>query len=137
MKFCVECSTILQPNVKSGELQFHCRCGKIYNSEANDTLMYEEHMASGESKEKYQTFIDNSSYDITGMKVDIKCPDCGIPYLTLIYIGNDEMPIYTCTCGKKYSKSELNIESSSESPKLINKSSSIEPTVPNAKLSSE
>ena len=104
MKFCIECSSILIPSVKTGELTFHCKCGKIYTSDANDTLRFEEYMESSESKEKYQTFIDNSAFDPAGYKINKLCDECKMPYLTLIRVGKDEKLMYTCTCGKVYTK---------------------------------
>src|SRR3989304_9788735 len=97
MKFCIECSSILIPSVKTGELTFHCKCGKIYTSDDNDTLRFEEYMESSESKEKYQTFIDNSAFDPVGYKINKLCDECKMPYLTLIRVGKDEQLVYNCT----------------------------------------
>jgi|SRR3989344_3645134 len=107
MKFCEQCSSILTPNTKSGYLMFHCRCGLIYKSEPNDTLRFEEYMESSESKEKYKAFIDNSAFDPAGLKVDKLCKECNMPYLTMIRVGIDEIPMYTCTCGKIYKTEDL------------------------------
>ena len=107
MKFCDECSSILTPNTSTGNLVFRCRCGKLFNSTPEDTLRFEEYMESSESKEKFQTFIDNSAFDPAGMKVNKTCKNCYMPYLTMIYVGNSETPLYTCVCGKKYTNKEL------------------------------
>ena len=90
------------PSTKTGELIFRCKCCKIYNSEPNDTLRFEEYMESSESKEKYQTFINNSAFDPAGYKINKPCESCGVPYLTMIRVGVDEKPMYTCICGKIY-----------------------------------
>ena len=107
MKFCEECSSILLPSTATGTLIFKCKCGKTYDSTPEDSLRYEEYMESSESKEKYKIFIENSPFDPARLLVDRRCYECNAPYLTMIYVGKNETPIYTCTCGKKYTNKEL------------------------------
>ncbi len=107
MKFCDECSGLTTPVTATGELRFHCRCKKVYEGTDEDTLRYESNVGGTESNSKYTTFIKNSSFDPAGTKVGIMCPSCYMPYLTMIYIGKGEVPIYTCTCGNKYRQSDL------------------------------
>ena len=107
MKFCNKCSSILRPVTNTGELNFHCVCEETYPAEPIDTLRFEEYIESSESNEKYKVFIENSSHDLAGLKVDKTCKSCGIPFLTMIYIGVDETPLYTCLCGAKFSNEQL------------------------------
>ena len=107
MKFCIECQLLLTPYTTEGDLVFKCKCGKIYPSDPDDSLRYEEILDVSKSTDKYKIFIDNSAFDPTGNKVLIPCKECNMPYLTLIYIGEQETAMYTCTCGKKYSYNEL------------------------------
>lgn len=107
VKFCKQCGSLLSAVTSSGELIFHCVCGQTYPSTAEDSLRSEEYLEAAESKLKFQTFIDNSPFDPAGKIVNIECRDCFAPFLTLIYIGANETPLYTCRCGQRYTVIDL------------------------------
>ncbi len=97
MKFCKICSSLLSAHT-TGELTFHCICQQVYPSTLEDTLRFEMNLTTKDSIDKYATFIENSAFDLCGNKVEKTCI-CGIPFMTMSYIGEEEIPIYTCTCG--------------------------------------
>lgn len=99
-KFCDQCGSLLMPITATGELQFACRCGKRFQGCGDDSLRLESFV---EGAQKYATFIENSSYDTAGKRIDRPCPNCDTPFMTQIYIGASETILYTCTCGKIYS----------------------------------
>ncbi len=107
VKFCAQCGSLLSAVTTSGELVFHCICGQTYPSSAEDSLRSEEYYEAAESKLKFQTFIDNSPFDPAGNIVATECPHCYAPFLTLIYIGTNETPLYTCRCGQRYTVTDL------------------------------
>lgn len=107
VKFCDECGSLLSPTTTTGELMFNCVCGKMFKSTPEDSLRGEEHLEAAESKQKYEVFIKNSAFDPAGKKIKRMCPVCFAPYLTLIYIGSGETPIYTCTCNQRYTVQDL------------------------------
>jgi DNA-directed RNA polymerase subunit M/transcription elongation factor TFIIS len=107
VKFCDECGSLLTPSTTTGELVFTCICGKMFNSTPEDSLRGEEYLEAAESKQKYDVFIKNSAFDPAGKKIHRMCPGCYAPYLTLIYIGSAETPIYTCTCLQRYTVQDL------------------------------
>jgi DNA-directed RNA polymerase subunit M/transcription elongation factor TFIIS len=107
-RFCVDCGTLLETVVNTGELVFECSCGRRYQAEASDTLLYESFVEVGSAGlEKYKDFIENSAYDKAGNKVGYTCRNCKIPYLTMIYLGTEETVVYTCTCGAIYSLADV------------------------------
>jgi hypothetical protein len=79
----------------------------MYKSVPEDSLRHEEYLEAAESKQKYDVFIRNSSFDPAAKRIRRECPNCRAPYLTLIYIGVGETPIYTCTCGQRYTVQDL------------------------------
>lgn len=107
VKYCDECGSLLTPITSTGELIFHCACGKPFKSVPEDTLRSEEYLEVVELRQKYEVFIKNSAFDPAGKKVAIECTKCFMPYLTLIYIGSSETPLYTCTCGQRYTVSDI------------------------------
>jgi DNA-directed RNA polymerase subunit M/transcription elongation factor TFIIS len=107
-KFCRDCSSLLTAITVTAELKFHCiSCGKRYDSEPEDTLRSEKFIEYSEQNDKFGIFISNSPFDPVSKKVDISCPNCNMPYLTKIYIGDDVQLLYTCTCGGKFTKNDL------------------------------
>jgi DNA-directed RNA polymerase subunit M/transcription elongation factor TFIIS len=109
LNFCTECKNLLQPTTYTGQLKFKCICGKTYDSTPEQTLRAEENLNAAVSNQKYITMIENSPHDLAGQKVAIECKKCYIPFLTLCYISNACVPIYICSCGAKYSASELDL----------------------------
>lgn len=107
VKFCDECGSLLTPITTTGELMFNCVCGKIFKSVPEDSLRAEEYLEATELKQKYEVFIKNSPFDPAGKKISRVCRNCKMPYLTLIYIGSSETPLYTCTCGQRYTVNDL------------------------------
>lgn len=102
LKFCDECSALLKPTTATGELIFHCICKKIFNSTPEDSLRSEEHLETHDSGLKYEVLVSNSPHDTAGKKVLRECTKCGAPYLTMLYIGANETPLYVCSCGETY-----------------------------------
>jgi len=110
VKFCDQCGSILRPVTATGELSFLCVCGKSFGSTPEDSLRSEEYMGPVANKQKYMVFIDNSPYDTAGNRVKRECPACFMPFLTLIFIGEGETPLFTCNCGQKYTVQDLEIQ---------------------------
>jgi DNA-directed RNA polymerase subunit M/transcription elongation factor TFIIS len=99
MNFCGDCSSILKKTTTPNGIVFICRCGKITNGTPEDTLMFEEHLDSGENMWKHEVFIENSAFDLARNIVLRDCPKCGLNYTTMILIGESEHVMFTCTCG--------------------------------------
>jgi len=99
-KFCDECQSLLNINILDGNLKFKCsKCNKIFQASADDTLIYEEYPETASSNDKYIDYIRNSSYDFAGKKIVKDCTNCGLDFMTQIYVGDSSTVMYTCTCG--------------------------------------
>jgi DNA-directed RNA polymerase subunit M/transcription elongation factor TFIIS len=101
MKVCEDCGFHLVHNTANDKLTFICyNCNKTFDSTPDDTLIMRITFGTEKSAiEKYNTLIEQSPHDDAGNKVAIKCDKCGIPYMTLTYIGQRSVAIYSCECG--------------------------------------
>lgn len=107
VKFCNLCGSLLTPSTVSGDLVFHCICKEVLQSEPEDSLRFEEYLETSESNLKYKVFIENSPFDAAGKKVAKECPECKLPFMTMIYIGKTQTVLYTCSCGAKLTNDDL------------------------------
>ena len=104
-KFCDECRSLLMSSTTTGELVWHCiPCRKIFKSTPEDTLRKEEYTGSQSTWQMYSVFIENAPFDTAGKKVKRTCEACGLDFMTSMYIGVDETPLYVCSCGHKTTK---------------------------------
>ena len=103
MKFCKYCGSRMTKtaDTQTGQITYKCICANVEIGAPEDTLMAEEVFLESSSLAIYHDLIENSPYDTAGSKTMKKCPDCGINFLTLIRISDQEIVMYTCTCGFK------------------------------------
>ena len=85
--------------ITSDVVSFKCKCGRIEYGSAEDVRIFGNSSDDGGSK--YSTFISNSSFDPTTIKVKRQCSKCPLDYMTQIQIGPNNDVIYTCKCGNK------------------------------------
>lgn len=98
--FCDECGYQLTEMTSSGKLSFYCyNCYKAYDSKPEDTLLFEISFHTDESKQKYSIMEMNAPFDEAGFKVAKECPECGMPYMTRVYVSEDMLVVYRCECG--------------------------------------
>ena len=107
MQFCDTCGSILSKETPStGNIIFRCRCMKTFPSTADDTLMAEEYTEEAKMELKHEVFIENSPFDPAGQIVLKDCPNCPLDFMTLIIPGENQMSMYTCSCGCRISHEE-------------------------------
>lgn len=100
MKFCEQCSNLLEPKTFTGELVFHCRqCNKDFKSEPEDTLMFS--FSKHKEKDKFNELIRGSTYDPTIKRIDRKCNNCGASHMGMLRLGHDEHIMFVCKCQDK------------------------------------
>jgi DNA-directed RNA polymerase subunit M/transcription elongation factor TFIIS len=105
MRFCPECSTIMDFMPSADGIQFKCVCGYSEPGTAEDTLRAEGFLESSESAARYEVMIDNAPFDQAAFRVYKDCPGCGLNYMAQVNIPGD-MSYYTCDCGKKISHAD-------------------------------
>lgn len=102
MKFCNLCGSRLNANTLRGELNFECEnCLNQTPSNPEDSLRSEVKHRTEQDTEKYGVMEDNAGFDVAGLRVEKKCPQCKLPYLTQIYVGESYISKYVCECGYK------------------------------------
>ncbi len=80
-------------------IMFHCHCGTAVIGGPSDILMSEISYDIAESTLHHEVFIENAPYDPAGYIVNKDCLSCGLTFLTMIIIGDDQTVMYRCTCG--------------------------------------
>ncbi len=107
MKFCRECGSFMVKNTTAqGTIIFQCQCALTEEGRPEDTLMAEGYMEHTESSQKHDVFIDNASHDPAANIVMKSCPDCSLPFLTMIRVTTSEITMYVCDCGYRATHTE-------------------------------
>ena len=88
----------------SGRIIFQCKaCSHLEEGDADDTLMAEIFLDTTRDDLKHAVFVENAPHDLAGNKQMMDCGNCGRNYLTMIRIGVNEKPMFSCPCGYRAS----------------------------------
>lgn len=89
------------PGTTAMNVVFKCnRCLETIVGTDEDSLLAEGYQESTALQyEKHAAFIETSSFDPAANRVAKPCQQCGMPYMTLLQIGNQLNTMYTCICG--------------------------------------
>lgn len=95
--FCPSCNKVMIPDTNTGNLKY--KCPSCYQEELanNDDHILISRVFKNEFT--YNAFISGASLDPTNNKILEDCPECKLPYLTKLRIGNEEKLVKTCKCG--------------------------------------
>lgn len=109
MKFCPNCQRALVRDTSSGAIMFNCTvCGTVVKGAAQDCLIETKTLNAEETTEMYKQVIDSSAFDPTNQLVEKNCDKCGLDYMSLVRVGENETIIYTCECGNRVYGSQQN-----------------------------
>jgi DNA-directed RNA polymerase subunit M/transcription elongation factor TFIIS len=102
MKQCPYCeSRTMVRVVADGEVYFQCPCSAREKGKPEDRLLKSGGNTSVGNSEKYNTLTATAAHSQAVLKVAKDCPSCGLPYLTLVRVGDEETIIFTCkNCGR-------------------------------------
>lgn len=93
--FCDKCYNMLTTSTQNDNLTFKCgNCFTVYNSEPDDTLIYEESPSSNILI--YQTILAEAVNDPVNIKEKINCPKCKHYIAKSVRLGNEMRIIYIC-----------------------------------------
>ena len=107
MQFCSDCGSHMVKNTTlEGGIIFKCKCQRLVEGGPDDTLMSEGYMDTNAVVKGYDVFIEQSAHDLAGRKINKECKQCGVPFITQIYVGLNETTMYTCTCGFRATRAE-------------------------------
>lgn len=102
MKFCPSCSRVLVRQVVGDNITFQCpTCGETVKPSADDSLIFRPTGQKEDASILYQGIIRSAARDRVNAQVAKECPECGLDYMTLIRVGQEESVIFKCKCGKE------------------------------------
>jgi len=100
MEFCPKCSSYVKKNVIENKIRMICHCGFELDVKPSDTLMSSGALSQNSDITKYADYIKNSSSDLGSTKVKRTCKKCKLDYMVMINITDDNLIVYTCSCGE-------------------------------------
>jgi hypothetical protein len=90
----------------SGTVVFRCdACAQTESGRPEDARISGAVLGAGETAEMYQTLVRQAPRDRVSCLVRRDC-SCGLDYATQIRVGDAEIVIYKCKCGKETSGSD-------------------------------
>jgi len=100
MKFCPSCGRSLDRQVIGDNITFSCpSCGPTVAPDDDDALIYRPTSQKEDASALYQGLIRSAALDRVNAQVMRDCPECGLAYMPLIRVGQEESVIYKCKCG--------------------------------------
>lgn len=105
MQFCPTCeSKMAKITPSTGNIIFQCRCLQTVDGDDDDTLMAGEYLESTGSELKHEVFVESSPFDPAAQIVLKDCPNCPLDFMIMIVPGENQVSMYTCSCGYKISR---------------------------------
>lgn len=102
MIVCKECNTrTMVKRIGANSVYFECSCGSTRPGTAADRVVVSSGQQGTARSERYDALLLNAPFSRTMKRVDIPCDKCGLPYMTQVRAGDEEMIIRVCTCGRK------------------------------------
>lgn len=98
VKFCPSCDMLLRREIVDGRVAFECHCGERVEGRPEDLLVSTQTLSTAETFEKFDYFLAHAARDPVNLRVEIPCK-CGLPYMTHVRLGKEEVPSYLCDCG--------------------------------------
>jgi hypothetical protein len=89
-------------DVSTGAVAYNCTvCGETAAGGDDDTLILTLTLGDDETTDMYTRLIEVAPFDQTNQIVDRQCQNCGLDYMTLIRVGDQEKIVFACSCGAK------------------------------------
>lgn len=102
----VECESCrartMRRRVAGGKVFFTCpSCDATVERGGEARLMSSGGVTHAAGREKYQTFLRVAAFSPANLRVARECEGCGLPYMTLVRVGEEETVFFVCTCGRR------------------------------------
>jgi hypothetical protein len=101
MHFCSICSRAMKRVCASGTVVYRCACGQEEKGDPADARIGGGSVGSSNAEDTFRLLIRNAPFDRTNKVVKRDCKDCGLDYMTQLRLGEAEMVIYRCKCGRQ------------------------------------
>ena len=100
MLFCERDERAMARRVRDGELIYHCTsCGAEKPGSAADARLSGAVYGASETVSMYNQLVMNAPFDPTNQNVSNDC-ECGLDYAVQIRVGDAEVVIKRCKCGR-------------------------------------
>lgn len=101
MRFCPACDRAMARDPSSGRVVFRCLCGVEEAGTPADARVGGGVLGASETTEMYHRLIQTAPFDRTCQLVRRPCPDCKRDYMAQVRVGEAEVIIYRCKCGRE------------------------------------
>lgn len=101
MRFCESCDLAMVRDTSSGSVVFRCRCGAEDPGAPEDARIVGADLGAAKTAESHRNLIHLAPLDRVCAQVRRDCPDCGRDYMTLVRVGEAEVVIFRCRCGRQ------------------------------------
>ena len=102
MRFCDNCGRSMVRDTATGALVFRCPCGAAVKGGGYDARVGGAVIGASETTEMYRHLIQTAPHDRTVQLIRrAECPDCGLDYRVQIRVGDAEVIILKCKCGRE------------------------------------
>ena len=100
MKYCTACEQSLTINISGATIGFSCpSCGKTAVATPEDLLIEQKLGKMTDTRMLYANLIRNAAEDRVNLQVARDCPECGLDYMAILRLGEEESIVYKCKCG--------------------------------------
>lgn len=103
--FCDLCDRSMVRDTSDGVVVFRCECGARRAGGPSDARISGKTFNAEESVEKWDRLIFNAALDAKNARIKYDCGECGRDYCTMVRVGEAELVILKCKCGRVYNPS--------------------------------
>jgi DNA-directed RNA polymerase subunit M/transcription elongation factor TFIIS len=101
MQFCPKCERAMAEDTSLGYVVFRCHCGEEVRGTPSDARVGGATQEDRETVELYATLLANAAHDRVNQQVARECLECGLDYMTLVRLGENEVVLFVCKCGAR------------------------------------
>jgi DNA-directed RNA polymerase subunit M/transcription elongation factor TFIIS len=115
MRFCPNCERAMIRDTSKGVVVYRCPCGVEEAGGPEAARIGGLVLGAGETTEMYRRLIQTAPFDRTNQLVHRLCRTCGLDYMTQIRVGDAEVIVYKCKCGREEIGGEVGDEAGAPS----------------------
>lgn len=102
MRVCSVCATAtMQSRIEPSQVSFFCACGNQEAGGGSDRLIASGGGSRTGQAQKFETLVRCAPFARETLRVARPCPDCDIPFTTVLRLGEEMSGVRTCSCGFK------------------------------------
>jgi hypothetical protein len=107
MRTCPECNQVMTWTELGGGpipddaigIEYVCQCGVRCPGTPMDAMVRQESSGSTQVLKSFERLMRVAARDPTNAKIQIKCPTCALPFMTMVRLSEHEIVVFLCDCG--------------------------------------